>query len=88
LSGPHPDVVMTDKLHLIKFPTLLIHGAQDQIVPVEHAQEACSLIPDAKIEVLDECGHCSQMEKAPEFNEVVMQFLESASSTRSSGTRI
>jgi 4,5:9,10-diseco-3-hydroxy-5,9,17-trioxoandrosta-1(10),2-diene-4-oate hydrolase len=88
LSGPHPDVVMTDKLHMVKSPTLLIHGAQDQVIPVEHVQNAYSLISDAKLEVLDECGHCPQIEKAAEFNEIIMQFLGSTHSTRSPESRI
>jgi pimeloyl-ACP methyl ester carboxylesterase len=75
-----------DKLHMVKSPTLLIHGAQDEVVPVKYARNACNLIPDARLQVIGECGHCPQIEKAPEFNEILMQFLESATSTYSQGS--
>ena len=77
ITGPHPEVVMTDKLHLVKSPTLIIHGAQDEVVPVEYAQNACNLIPNARLEVIEKCGHSPHIEKAQEFNEAVIAFLES-----------
>ena len=75
LRGANPEVVMLDKLHLIKSPTLLIHGAQDRAIPVEQAQNACKLIPNAKLKVFEKCGHCPFVEKASEFNEAVIAFL-------------
>jgi len=76
ISGPHPEKNTADKLHLIKSPTLLIHGAQDEVIPVEHAQNACQVIPNARLKVVDECGHCPHIEKAAEFNEAVIAFLK------------
>ncbi len=78
ITGPHPEVVMTDRLHLVKSPTLIIHGAQDEVVLVEHAQNAYSLIPNARLKVIERSGHCPHIEKAPEFNEAVIAFLESS----------
>ena len=76
LHGPHPEVVITEKLHLVKSPTLIIHGAQDEVIPVEYAQSACRLIPKAKLNIFSECGHLPQIEKASEFNKAVLSFLE------------
>jgi len=75
-SGLRPEVVMVDRLHLVKSPTLLIHGAQDEIHPLELSQNACRLIPSARLKVINECGHCPHIEKAAEFNEVVISFLK------------
>jgi pimeloyl-ACP methyl ester carboxylesterase len=75
LRGPNSGTVMVDKLHLIKLPTLLIHGAQDKVVPVKYARDACNLIPNARLKVIEECGHCPYIEKASEFNEAVIAFL-------------
>jgi len=75
LRGPNPEVVMLDKLHLIKVPTLLIHGAQDKVIPVKYSRNACKLIPNARLKVIDKCGHCPHIEKASEFNEAVITFL-------------
>jgi len=77
ITGPHPEVVMTDKLHLVKSPTLFIHGAQDEVVPVEQAKNASRLVPNARLEVVKKCGHCPHIEKAQEFNKTAIAFLKS-----------
>jgi len=80
LHGPYPEVVMTDRLHLIKSPTLLIHGEQDEVIPVIYARKACNLIPQARLEIITECGHCPHIEKASQFNKVIIEFLQSKES--------
>jgi 4,5:9,10-diseco-3-hydroxy-5,9,17-trioxoandrosta-1(10),2-diene-4-oate hydrolase len=75
ISRSNPETIVTDKLRLVKVPTLLIHGAQDTVIPLEYAQNACRLIPDCRLEIIDECGHCPHLEKASEFNEAVISFL-------------
>lgn len=75
INGMNPELIVTDKLHLVRSPTLLIHGMQDTFIPVQHAQNAYNLIPHAMLKVIDECGHIPQMEKALEFNEAVLAFL-------------
>lgn len=77
LNGPRPEVIMLDKLRRVGAPTLLIHGAQDKIIPLKYAQNACRLIPDARLKVIERCGHIPNIEKASEFNEAVIAFLES-----------
>jgi pimeloyl-ACP methyl ester carboxylesterase len=78
IDGLHPEVVVTDKLHLVKAPTLLIHGVHDQVIPVEYARLACKLIPNVKCEVIDGCGHCPHIEKAAQFNDLVVAFLRAS----------
>ena len=75
-SGPRPGVVMTSKLHLVKSPTLIIHGANDRVIPVEDARNASKLIPNSKLEVFARCGHCPHMEKPDELNKAVISFLK------------
>jgi pimeloyl-ACP methyl ester carboxylesterase len=43
--------------------TLVIGGAQDALTPPEHAEEMASLIPGAKLVILDECGHLAPIEQ-------------------------
>ncbi|MBA7700016.1 hypothetical protein ES703_108722 [subsurface metagenome] len=76
LNGASPEAVVIDKLHLINAPTLLIHGAQDKAIPVEEVQNICKLIPKARLEVFEECGHVPHLEKPAEFNETVIAFLK------------
>jgi len=75
IKGMRPEVVVTNKLHLVRPPTLLIHGRQDTTNPVQYAQNAGNLIPRARLKVFDECGHNPHLEKALEFNEAVLAFL-------------
>ena len=58
-------------------PVVLIHGAQDRVIPVENARNACKLLPQARLEVFEKCGHVPHLEKATEFNEAVIAFLDS-----------
>ncbi|MDD5509350.1 MAG: alpha/beta fold hydrolase [Dehalococcoidales bacterium] len=76
VNGLKPEVVMIDKLHLIKSPTLFIHCEQDRIHPVNLSQKAYRLIPKSSLKVFNECGHCPHIEKAAQFNEEVLAFLE------------
>jgi 4,5:9,10-diseco-3-hydroxy-5,9,17-trioxoandrosta-1(10),2-diene-4-oate hydrolase len=76
LSGPRPEVVLLGRLHLVRVPTLLIHGAQDRLVPLKQVKAASKLIPNARLKVFDRCGHCPQIEKAIAFNKTVSAFLK------------
>ena len=46
-----------DALPGITAPTLVIHGADDPLLPVEHGQDTAALIPGARLEVIDGMGH-------------------------------
>ena len=76
VNGLKPEVVMVDRLRLIKSPTLFVHCKQDKIHPVELSRKAYHLIPKSSLKVFNECGHCPHIEKAAEFNEAVLAFLE------------
>jgi pimeloyl-ACP methyl ester carboxylesterase len=38
-------------------PTLVVHGTEDEMLPVENGRLIASLIPDARLEILDGVGH-------------------------------
>jgi pimeloyl-ACP methyl ester carboxylesterase len=59
----------------LKAPTLIFWGKQDKIIPVAHAQVATKLIPGARLQLFDNCGHMPQLEHAEEFNRLVLEFL-------------
>jgi len=76
LRGPRPEAILTDRLPQLKAPTLFIHGAQDKLFPLEHVREAFGMVPNSRVKIFDQCGHCPHVEKIAEFNETVMSFLE------------
>ena len=64
-----------ENLDKIEVPTLIIWGKQDQIIPVAHARVAAQRLPDARLHILDGCGHVPNIERAEEFNQLVTAFL-------------
>jgi 3-oxoadipate enol-lactonase len=51
-------------------PTLVIHGTEDQLLPVDNGRQIASLIPGSKLEILDGVGHMffwEQPERAAEL---------------------
>jgi len=76
-NGISPDLILTDKLHLVKPPTLIIHGTQDRIIPIEYVQDVANLIPKVKLKAFQECAHHPHIEKPEEFNKIVVAFLNS-----------
>lgn len=60
----------------VRVPTLLIHGAMDQIVPLEGTSlRMVRILPAADLVVLGRCGHWTQIERAREFQRYATQFL-------------
>jgi 4,5:9,10-diseco-3-hydroxy-5,9,17-trioxoandrosta-1(10),2-diene-4-oate hydrolase len=72
LRGVHRKWIMTEHLKHLNVPVLIVWGAQDRIIPVQHAYNAARDAPRVKLCVLDECGHWPQMEKSAEFNHLVL----------------
>lgn len=76
LRGPHPEALLIERLPQLKVPTLFVHGAQDRLFPLEHIRDSFSMAPNSRVKIFDRCGHCPHIEKAVEFNEVALEFLD------------
>ncbi|MBL8700411.1 MAG: alpha/beta fold hydrolase [Alphaproteobacteria bacterium] len=59
----------------IRVPTLVLCGRQDQATPVELAREIAADIPNARLEVIEQCGHLSTLEKPAAVNRALRQWL-------------
>lgn len=55
--------------------TLIIHGRDDAVIPVEVSERLLRLIPHADLHVFGECGHWVQIEKAAAFTRLISEFL-------------
>jgi pimeloyl-ACP methyl ester carboxylesterase len=62
-------------LSRINVPTLVIHGAQDRVVPVETGRMLANSIAGARLVVIPEAGHVANQEQPELFNAAVRQFL-------------
>nr|WP_281686170.1 alpha/beta fold hydrolase [Pseudomonas citronellolis] len=55
--------------------TLLIHGRDDRVIPLEVSERLLRLIPHAQLHVFGECGHWVQIERARDFTRLLIDFL-------------
>lgn len=64
-----------DKLQLIKAPTLLIWGANDNVTPPFVGEKFHELIQNSTLIFIKDCGHAPMMEHPNEFNHHLENFL-------------
>jgi len=64
-----------ERLHTIKNPTLIIHGAEDMIFNVSLAQETAKQIPNSKLVILPGCGHDPNIQMTGQLNQLLIDFL-------------
>lgn len=68
-------VTPDDQLAALPHPTLVVHGREDRVIPLENSLRLMRLIPDVQLHVFGRCGHWTQIEHAAEFNRLVADFL-------------
>lgn len=66
---------ISERLHQIKRPVLLVWGLQDSITPAFVGEKFKELLPDARLYSLDHCGHAPMMEHPVVFNNLLDEFL-------------
>ncbi|HJU10426.1 MAG TPA: alpha/beta hydrolase [Candidatus Binataceae bacterium] len=63
------------RLRRIKAPTLIVWGKQDGLVPLAHGEAYRQAIKDARLHVIERCGHAPQLEQPSELAGVLKDFL-------------
>ena len=71
-----------DRLDRIKAPTLIIAGSEDRVVPPENAKMLLERIPSSRLVLFKGCGHLLFIERAEDFNKLVLDFLKSVDEGR------
>jgi pimeloyl-ACP methyl ester carboxylesterase len=59
----------------IACPALVLCGRQDALIPLARHEEMADAIPGAKLEVVEECGHLSTLEKPDEVSAAFRRWL-------------
>jgi len=59
----------------IAHQTLIIHGREDQVIPLQTSQKLHQLITNAELHIFGLCGHWTQIEQNKKFNALVDLFL-------------
>jgi pimeloyl-ACP methyl ester carboxylesterase len=59
----------------LEVPLLVLWGRHDRMVPVEHGRALADAVAGARLEVLEACGHCPQVERPDLLLPLLEQFL-------------
>jgi 3-oxoadipate enol-lactonase len=65
-----------NRLKTIISPTLIITASHDRLTPKSSMEEIHKQIPNSKFVVIDKAGHSSPLEKSPEVNQAIIDFLK------------
>ena len=66
-----------DRLDTIKNPTLLLTASHDRLTPKSSMEQIHEKIPNSTLVVIEKAGHSSPLEKTPEVNQRIIEFLKS-----------
>lgn len=67
---------ITDILHEINVPTMIISSELDTITPIEYQEILYKNIPNARWTLIKDAGHASMYEKPYEFASILLGFLK------------
>lgn len=64
-----------DEIRKLTNRTLIVHGREDQVIPLETSLKLEQLIDNADLSVFSHCGHWSMIERTADFNRLVRDFF-------------
>ena len=62
-------------LPAIRVPTLVLCGRQDTLTPLARHEEMAAAIPDARLCIVEDCGHLSALERPHAVTAVMRDWL-------------
>ena len=69
-------VSATDRLYLAEhLPFLLVWGARDRIIPVDHGHAAHEAVPSSRLEIFGDSGHYPQLDDPERFSDLLRDFI-------------
>jgi len=71
------EAMITPEEEIRKLPhrTLIVHGREDQVIPLETSLKLLQLLDNADLSVFSHCGHWSMIERRDDFNRQVRDFF-------------
>jgi pimeloyl-ACP methyl ester carboxylesterase len=64
-----------DDLPHISCPGLVLSGREDMVCPLSIQEDMARLIPGARLEIIEDCGHLSTMEQPGKVTEILKAWL-------------
>ena len=74
-AGSTPCAPPEEEIRKLPHRTLIMHGREDKVIPVETSLKLEELIDNADLSVFSHCGHWSMIERTADFNRLVRDFF-------------
>jgi pimeloyl-ACP methyl ester carboxylesterase len=81
------DPGLRDRLPGIALPVLVVWGAADRMIPVEHGKAYTDGIPGARLRMISQAGHLPQLETPDELLAAVREFTAPIRQAQPEGSR-
>jgi abhydrolase domain-containing protein 6 len=69
------EYALDHKIKKLAVPTLVLWGREDSLFPENFARTTHGHIPNAELELIEECGHCPHLERPKEFARHLLRFF-------------
>lgn len=69
-----PELTAPFHLHWIRCPVLVIWGDRDRMVSPAGAERIAAEVSSARVELIEECGHCPQVERPDRVADLLHEF--------------
>lgn len=73
----HAEEKVAPDFSQITIPTLVLHGAADNIIPLEAAKTLAAALPAGRLETIPDAGHVPTMTRPTEVVDAVEQWWQS-----------
>jgi pimeloyl-ACP methyl ester carboxylesterase len=68
-------MVTEESIKALPHRTLIVHGREDQVIPLANSYKLLELLDNADLAVFSHCGHWSMIERTADFNRLVRDFF-------------
>ena len=68
-------VVPEEEIRKLPHRTLVFHGREDQVIPLQNSYTLLELLDNADLAVFSHCGHWTQIERRDDFNRLARDFF-------------
>ncbi|WP_280923966.1 alpha/beta fold hydrolase [Ornithinimicrobium cryptoxanthini] len=68
-----------EQIRAVSQPALIVHGRDDQVIPLETSLRLHQLLDDSELHVFGRCGHWTQIERTAQFNALLTRFFAQTS---------
>ncbi len=64
-----------ERINQLELPKMILWGREDKVLPFHYGEQIHALVPSARFEVFEKCGHVPQFEEPEKFNELTFSFI-------------